>query len=146
MKRSLTAIVDAIEAGADVDWKDGAGRTPLFYAAQYGDYDIVVELIERGADVNAPDKALKTPLHFAAAAYQPEVVDLLLRSGAGVDLQDSNGNTALFDSVFNSRGRGDVIESLIACGAQKSLENRHGVSPEALAGSIANYNVLKFFR
>ncbi len=131
---------------ADVDKRDRAGRTPLFYAAQAGQYDIVLDLVDQGADLNAADKVLKTALHFAAVSYQTEIVELLLKSGARVDSPDANGNTALFDAVFNSRGRGDVIKILLAYGAEKSLKNNHGVSPEDLAQSIANYDVSKFFR
>ena len=145
MRRNLSGIVSSIEAGAEVDERDRDGRTPLFYAAQDGEYDIVVELLERGADVNAVDKALKTPLHFAAIHYQPYIADLLLRRGARVDSQDANGNTALFDAVFNADGRGEVIENLLAFGAERSIKNNHGISPEDLAVMIRNYDILKHF-
>lgn len=42
-------------------------RTPLHYAANNGNKEIVVYLIEKGANVNAVmEEILATPLHFAS--------------------------------------------------------------------------------
>ena len=141
MKRSLPDVAQAL---ADVDALDREGRTALFYAAQGGDTAIALELIRHGANVNAQDKEQKTPLHFAAGAYQVEVAELLLKNGAIVDAVDAHGNTPLSDAIFESRGRGGMIKLLLSFNADKSLKNKHGVSPEGLAKSIANYDVGQF--
>ncbi len=145
MRRSLSEVIDAIIAGDDVNSLDREGRTPLFYAVRDGECDIVEELIRHRADVNVQDKRLKSALHFAAAEYQIEAAELLLQNGAAVDAQDAHGNSPLFDAVFNSNGRGKIIELLLAWKADRSLKNRHGVSPESLANTIANYDVKQFF-
>lgn len=116
----------------------------MFYAAKDGDSAIAAELIRHGANVNAQDKGLETPLHFAARAYQPEVAELLLKNGAKVDAQDVHGNTPLSRSVFDSKGRGEMIKLLLSSGANKAMKNKHSVSPEDLAKSIGNYDVSKF--
>jgi ankyrin repeat protein len=144
MRHSLPELIQALERGSAVDSLDREGRTPLFYAAQDGDHAIAAELLRRGATANAQDRHLKTPLHFAASECRTEVAELLLKSGASVDAQDSNGNTPLSDAVFESMGRGQTIKLLLAYGANKSLKNNHGVSPEDLANSIANYDVRQF--
>lgn len=141
MRHSLPEVIEAIAQLKDVDALDPEGRTPLFYAALKGESAIAAELIRHGADVNAQDKGLKTPLHFAAREYQTELADLLLKSGAKVDAQDAYGNTPLFDAVFGSRGRGQMIKLLLSFGADKALKNKHGVSPGDLAKNIANYDV-----
>ena len=51
----------------------------------------------------------------------------------------------LSGAVFDSKGRGSMIELLLASKASRSLKNKHGVSPEDLANSIGNYDVAKFF-
>jgi uncharacterized protein len=144
MRHSLPEVARAIAQGGNVDALDREGRTPLFYAAQDGDLPIAAELIRRGANVNAWDKRLETPLHFAARAYRPAVAELLLENGARVDPQDAFGNTPLSHAVFNSKGRGQMIKLLLSSGANKALKNKHGVSPEDLAKSIANYDISPF--
>jgi uncharacterized protein len=144
MIKDVNAVRRAIEEGENVDSRDVEGRTALFYAIQDGNLDIATELIGSGADVNAQDKNLETPLHFAARAFNPDATKLLLDNGAKVDALDSNGNTPLSTAVFESRGRGSVIELLTQSGADKNLKNNYGVSPSDLAQSIANYDVKKF--
>ena len=61
-----------------------------------------------------------------------------------MDAPDVNGNTPLSNAVFDSRGRDQMIKLLLSFGANKTLKNKHGVSPEDLAKSIGNYDVSKF--
>jgi ankyrin repeat protein len=144
MSHSLSELKRAIADGNQVNVPDREGRTALFYAAQDGELEIVAELISSGANVNAQDRTLKTPLHFAAGNYQRDVAELLLRSRAHVNAADSHGNTPLSDAVFGSRGRGELIQLLLSHGADRTLKNLHGVSPQDLARSIGNYDVAKF--
>ena len=73
-----------------------------------------------------------------------DVAAALIKAGAELELQDTFGNTPLSDAVFESRGRGDMIQLLLANGADKEKKNRQGISPLALARSIANYDVKQF--
>jgi len=140
MRHNLREVTHAIAQGEDVDSLDREGRTALFYATSEGDPTLAAELIRHGANVNAQDSRLETPLHFAARAYQPEIAQLLIETGANVDAQDANGNTPLSNAVFESRGRDQMIKLLLSFGADKTLKNNHGVSPEELAKSIGNYS------
>lgn len=144
MRHSLAEVAQACSQGEDVDPLDREGRTPLFYAAMDSDITIAAELIRHGANVNAQDKQLETPLHFAVREYSLKATEMLLKNGANVDTQDIHGNTPLSHAVFYSKGRGDVIKLLLSAGARKSLKNKHGVSPEGLAKSIANYDASAF--
>jgi hypothetical protein len=58
-----------------------------------------------------------------------------------VDVRDRNGNTALFDAVFNYRGDPATIRVLLADGADPGQANAKGVSPRGLADLIGNYDV-----
>lgn len=148
-QRDLEQVRQHLVNGADPNFFDDDGRTPLMAAVTTDGISaaIVTSLIEAGASVNTPDKDQEwTALHFAAQAWRADLVDVLLEAGAKVDATDVFGNTALWRAVFNSQGRGEVIEKLLAAGADPDLKNRHGVSARELAGSIANHDVAKFFR
>lgn len=141
----IAAVRMCLAQGDDIHAQDRDGRTPLFQSVADGNVAISSQLIQAGANVNEQDKKQETPLHFAARENQVEVAELLLKSGAQVDAQDSHGNTPLSNAVFYSRGRGEMIKLLMAHSADKSLKNKHGVSPEELAKNIANYDIAKFF-
>jgi ankyrin repeat protein len=144
MRRSLSDLLQALAEGAPVDAMDREGRTALLYAAKDGDMAIASALLRAGANVNARDKIARTPLHLAANSYQVEAAELLLTQGALVDAQDLHGNTPLFNAVFDSKGRDGLITRLLAAGADKTMKNKHGVSPETLARSIGNYDITPF--
>jgi ankyrin repeat protein len=133
-------------AEGDVNGLDESKRSPLFYAVLHGELELVTELINHGANPNIRDVNGETPLHFAAREYRPQEVKVLLAHAAIVDLQDEHGNTPLWRAVFDSRNRGEVISLLLAAGADKTLKNRHGVSPEELAKTIANHNAAQFLK
>jgi ankyrin repeat protein len=128
---------------------DSFGRNDLHYlildCPESEHSQKIVSLISNGIDVNSQDEQGWTPLHFAAQECSVAGTKALLECGAKVDLIDSNGNTALFRAVFNSKGEGDIIELLLAAGSNPDQENEHGVSPRKLAETIGNYDVAQFF-
>ncbi|MET7929772.1 ankyrin repeat domain-containing protein [Streptomyces sp. NPDC005349] len=99
------------------------------------------EALAGGAELGLADKARMTPLHFAAQSQSAFAAELLLAAGATVDVGDRNGNTALFDAVFNYRGDPATLRVLLAAGADPERQNAKGVSPRGLADLIGNYDV-----
>ena len=79
-----------------------------------------------------------------APAADLDVAKLLISGGALVDSADGHGNTPLFKAVFESRGRGEMIQLLLRQGADRNRVNKHGVSPRTLAATIANFDVKKW--
>ena len=55
------------------------------------------------------------------------------------------GCLALFVAVFNSNGRGELIQLLRSRGANPNHANASGQTPVGLAKLIANHDVVKFF-
>lgn len=49
-KHDPALVRKLLKAGAKVDWPDGDGRTPLYYAASRGSFELVHVLMEFGAD------------------------------------------------------------------------------------------------
>jgi ankyrin repeat protein len=64
--RSIASLRLLLDAGADVNSRDGgSGQTALHGAAAWGWNDVVRFLIEQGADINAADSGGRTPLDAA---------------------------------------------------------------------------------
>ncbi|KAL6407175.1 ankyrin repeat domain-containing protein [Ilyonectria robusta] len=77
-----------LEKDADVESKDGYGRTPLSWAAAEGHEAIVQLLLENGADVQSKDKQGWTPLAWAAAEGHAAIVGMLVEKGADTKSKD----------------------------------------------------------
>lgn len=124
---------------------DEAGRVPLHYAVLEGDVAKSVALIAAGADIDAGDEDGFTPLHFACQQNAVAVARALLDAGAEVDRTNAFGNTPLFVAVYNSRGRGELIQLLRERGADPFHANRSGQTPTGLARLIGNFDVAQYF-
>lgn len=80
-----TALMKKVlAAGAQVNVKDPAGRTPLMLAAgsEYFAAETIQLLIDQGAEVNARSAAGATALDFARRSGQAKVAEMLVKAGA----------------------------------------------------------------
>jgi cytohesin len=113
-------------AGADVNAKDGEGRTPLNQAAFGGHKEIVELFIAKGADVNARDGGGGTPLGNATLFDHKKIVELLIANGANVNAKyNKHGWTPLHAAGY--WGRKEIAELLIAKGADVNAKLEAGV-------------------
>jgi len=133
-----------LSTGEDPNERDADGRSPLHHAVLAKRPAMVQMLLDAKADVNSQDRDGWSPLHFAARDHDLEIAGLLIRAGSIVDAADAYGNTPLFRAVFESRGRGEMIELLLRSGADKNRVNNRGVSPAKLADRIANFDVKRW--
>lgn len=80
--------------GADIEARDGYGRTPLHdHAASWqGRIEILLDL---GANIEATDNDADTPLHKATKSANAEAVRALLRRGARADAHNASNLTPL---------------------------------------------------
>lgn len=125
-----TARIQALlGAGADPNWADEEGMTPLMAAARVGQLEAVKALIAAGADVNARDAREFTALFYAA--HNPEldrgfapVVQALIDAGADVNARIFYGLTPLM--LAAGGGEGAVCEVLIKAGADVNATNDGG--------------------
>ncbi|MDP9114026.1 MAG: ankyrin repeat domain-containing protein [Acidobacteriota bacterium] len=73
-----------IEAGADVNARQGGGFTPLHSVAQSGDIEFARLLTGAGADVNVRAENQQRPLDLALANGRQTMVDFLESEGASL--------------------------------------------------------------
>ena len=142
------AIAKLFQSKVDPNQADPHGRTLLMEVVLEKRADLVKLLLEHGADPNLQDHDGSTALHFAAQAHLPDIVQALLDKGAAVDAKDHLGNTPLFKalSTFLGQADGNAIWALVLAGADRTIKNAHGVSPEDLSHKGTTYDLEQFFR
>jgi hypothetical protein len=79
---NFTGARHFLREGADVNWRDGAGRTPLLVAVLGGHADVIDLLLQSGADPNVADARGVTPLRAAEAGGRADIVATLTAHGA----------------------------------------------------------------
>lgn len=108
--------------GADPNFRDATGRTPLVYAVLTGE-EILRVLLEHGADPDLPDREGRTPLMLAAldVGAEPGISEALIEHGANVNAQDNDGMTALIWTVAGKdRTPGFLFSALIRTGGLRA--------------------------
>jgi len=81
-KDDAAAIRALLAAGAAIDARDNAGRTPLLVATQVNGIRAAEALIAAGADVNLADGNGVTPLHHARGRGFAAMEQALAKAGA----------------------------------------------------------------
>jgi len=110
--------------------------TLLMVAARSGSGEAVSVLLEQGAVKDAASADGETALMFAAGAGNTPALDRLLAADADVNRRDVLGRTALHHAVqgiFDRRVLLEVVQRLIAGGADPTVRDREGVLPADIA-------------
>lgn len=120
---------------------DGAGWTPLHYAAALGDTACMRVLLDAGAPARAVDSSGTTALHLAAGLASPRAALLLLEAGASATYIDGYYATPLHVAAGKSL---EVVRLLVSRGVslnQVDMSNRTplDVAVEFERGDIASF-------
>ncbi|MDI9273485.1 ankyrin repeat domain-containing protein [Stenotrophomonas sp. PFBMAA-4] len=116
------AVRVALEDGADLESRDGQGRTALLLATHGNNLDAARELIEAGADVNAKDALQDSAYLYAGARGLDDILALTLAHGADVRSTNRYGGTALIPAA--ERGHVATVRTLLRAGAAVDHVNR----------------------
>lgn len=112
-------------AGADVNARDAAGRTPAHVAAFASNDGALRALAVAGADMNALESGVYDVVTIAAVANDPDMVSLALQLGNRADLITSiYDGTALIAAAH--LGHQEVVRRLIEGGAPLDHVNNLG--------------------
>ena len=122
----LKAVQAELDKGVDVDLATKRSlSTPLRYAAEGNQTEVMKLLLSRGANVDKADSSGNTPLILASYHGYEVAVKLLLEHKANTTLKDKKGKTAL-DSA-KDRNQDKVIALLEA--HAKSLNKPASAQP-----------------
>ena len=116
-----------VERGANVNFKDNAGWTPVIRAAHWGRHggeDIVKYLHQAGADINDRNMFGRTALMEAAERGNRDVVKYLHQAGADLNTRYMDGRTAVMMAA--AAGHGYVVKYLHQAGADLYIRNGMG--------------------
>lgn len=122
---SLAEITDLVQSKAELDARDGNGRTPLHVAAFQGHGQAAAALIAAGADPGLLDAQRYDAVTIAAVRDDEATVRALLQAGASAKLVTSvYDGTALIAAAH--LGHDGVVRTLIAAGAPLDHVNNLG--------------------
>ena len=116
----VECIEHASAAGANVNYDETGGLTPLMLASNRGDDDCVKALIKAGADVNIGN-VYDTALILAAEGGHEECLFQLIEAGANVNAKTQRGSTALMHA--SETGSHESVNILIKAGADVNVTN-----------------------
>ncbi len=143
MLGNLDGVRELISYGADANFANTKGVTPLMVAAHWDRLEVVRFLLERGVDVEAREKSVgRNALMYSCLSGSPQCVELILEAGAAVNSSDSSGRTALMMAAMN--GVVGVVEPLVRAGADMSFRDEFGLTALDLATRRRRKDVVAF--
>jgi len=118
---------EELNKNADLEARDGWGRSPLFYSIKQINPRFVDQLLQAGTNANTKDERDIAALYQAVANKDLETVHNLLIYGANVNA--TNGElsvTALHSAIFDEDA--DTIRLLLKLGADARIKDDLGRS------------------
>ena len=114
--------------------KNHDGVYPLILASQQGRSDVVRFLLEQNAELDVIDQYGNNALWAACYADSSDCIDVLIQAGIDINHQNSaSGATALIFAA--SSGRENVVEQLVAAGADPDLKTHDDFTALDLAST-----------
>ena len=144
---SLACTRLLLSAGADIRLTNPRGTPLILYAYRCAPCEEYVNLlIAAGAPLHFRDCTGATPIHYAAIYGCLSMLKIVRQHGAEIDVLDDNGESPLNYAQNEEHDTQDVIEFLLAAGADYTRPNRFGwtiLHYAARFGSMRLLNILK---
>ncbi|XP_069830876.1 E3 ubiquitin-protein ligase HACE1 isoform X3 [Dendropsophus ebraccatus] len=124
---SVECLVLLLKRGANPNYQDISGCTPLHLAARNGQKKCMSKLLEYNADVNICNNEGLTAIHWLAVNGRTELLHDLVQHVSNVDVEDAMGQTALHVACQN--GHKTTVLCLLDSGADINRPNVSGATP-----------------
>ncbi|XP_048883107.1 E3 ubiquitin-protein ligase HACE1 isoform X2 [Brienomyrus brachyistius] len=124
---SVECLVLLLKKGANPNYQDISGCTPLHLAARNGQKKCMGRLLEYNADVNICNNEGLTAIHWLAVNGRTELLHDLVQHVSNVDVEDAMGQTALHVACQN--GHKTTVLCLLDSGADINRPNVSGATP-----------------
>lgn len=124
----IEQVKQYLEMGANPNYTDRRGNTPIIYATQNDNLDMIRILIKSNAELGVSNQAGEMPL---IEANSPEAINLLVDAGARVDKFNHKRNNPLLNAAVKKDK--EIIEALLKKGAKTEIRNARGQTPLLLA-------------
>lgn len=135
-----------VEHGANLDFQDKDGCTPLMRASENNHVEMVAFLVEHGANIDLQDKDGHTPLMKVCKTGHADIVAYLIEHGATKDFQDRCGCTPLM--IASNYSHMEKVNFLVEQGANLDVQDNNGNTAlhYAILGnsSVAVHSLLSF--
>ena len=98
IENNIKRINKLLKKGSDVNCKDDNGWTPLHFASQEFNEEIIELLLNNGADPNAQDINGNTPLStalFNCKGAETKIFDLFKNKGGNPEIKNNHGVSTL---------------------------------------------------
>jgi len=141
-KGDLADVKELVEAGANINVKDGNGWTALMFATDKKHLDIVKYLVEKGADINVKDKFSSSALTYAILRNSLDIVKYLVEKGADINVKNDKGVTALI--LAASENRIGIVKCLVEKGADMNVKDWTGTTALMSAVSQNQFDIVKY--
>ncbi|KAI9694965.1 MAG: hypothetical protein M1822_000582 [Bathelium mastoideum] len=132
-----------LDKGADPYDEDTSGSTPLHYAAEGENLEVVELLLKHRSrvDPNTRDEAGSAALYHATNSRNLGLVELLLKHGVNPNIKNNSGSTPLHNAAKDWNTR--VTDLLLKYGANPNIKDGIGSVPLHCAADSGNLGVVE---
>jgi len=114
----------ALEAGADLETRDGQGRTALLLAATFDHVEVAEVLVERGASADALDDRHDTPWLVTGVTGSVAMLEALLPADPDLTIRNRYGGVSVIPA--SERGHVDYVRRVVETGVDVDHVNDLG--------------------
>lgn len=138
----LPAVRQLVYSGADVNFANMNGVTPLMAASQWKRLNVIEFLLANGASSCPADYVTGwTALMYACLSGSPQCVEILVKGGAEVNVRDACGMTALMLAALT--GKTEMVRRLVKAGAEVGARAESGLTAMDCAEKCGNRAVVE---